>query len=104
MIAKAGKVKQASGSMPTEMAPSDSLFDSLQEHECGERTLRIEFYKSPEDLYFVWPYVRLVQGDKDAMKHFQVRGQFADKAQAREAALVQGRELIANGFDLNSTD
>ena len=84
------------------MPPPDESFDTLEEHEFGPHTIRIEFYKSQEDLYSAWPYVRLRQDGRETMNHFQVRGQFTEKAQAREAALARGRELIANGFDLNN--
>ncbi len=44
--------------MTTEIPPSHELFDSLEEHESGQHIIRIEFYKTVDDLYFVWPYVR----------------------------------------------
>jgi len=87
-----------------EIPPSDDQFDSLEEHDYGEHIIRIEFYKTSEDLFFVWPYVRVIGGDSDKMRHFQVRGHFPDKAQAREAALLRGRTLISSGFDVNSAD
>ncbi|MGH9497784.1 MAG: hypothetical protein ACRD3L_01440 [Terriglobales bacterium] len=87
-----------------EIPPSIELLKSVEEHAHGEFKIQIQFYETPEGKHFVWPYIRLVRGDSDSMKHFMVQGHFSTKDEARAAALSQGRKLADSGFDVHRID
>jgi hypothetical protein len=84
-----------------ETPPSANLFEDVEEHPENEHTIRIEFYKKPDGDYFVWPYIKVVRGSSDTVKHFQLLGYFPTKEAARDAALAQGKALIAAGFKMD---
>jgi hypothetical protein len=92
--------------MPTliEIPPSIDLLKSVEEHAHGPFKIRIEFYETPEGKHFVWPYMRLVHGDSDSMKHFMVQGHFTTKDEARAVAVDRGRKLADAGFDVYKID
>jgi len=87
-----------------ELPPPADLLIKTEEHAEGEDIIRIEFYKAPDCAYFVWPYIRGLQSDGDAVKHFQVMGHFPSMDAARQAAINEGRVLISAGFDVNQIE
>lgn len=92
-----------------EIPPPPESLDSIEEysqgqHPEGELRIRIEFYRDGQGQFFVWPYIRELRGDSDALKHFMVLGHFVSKDEARSVALNRGQQLIAAGFDVHSVD
>jgi hypothetical protein len=87
-----------------EIRPDAELFEETEEYQEQGRSIRIEFYKTPEGRYFVWPYISQGRRSRDTMKHFVVKGHFPDRKTARNATLERGRALIAAGFHIDWTD
>ncbi len=83
-----------------EIPPAAELHESCEEFKHGEHTIIIDFYKTEEGAYFVWPYIRLERGTGSTAKHFQHLGHFRSKEEARGSTLDKGRALIDNGFDV----
>ncbi len=87
-----------------EIPPDEKFFEVAEDHAQGDLSIRINFYKSAQDRYFVWPYIRRDRGNSETFKHFQVLSHFDTKDAAREAALAEGQTLIAAGFDMDAMD
>jgi hypothetical protein len=87
-----------------EIPPSEDLLLGTEDHPEGQHIIRIEFYKTPDGSYFVWPMTMRVRRDCARSKHFQVLGHFPDMGAARQAAINQGRAFISPGFDISQTE
>lgn len=87
-----------------EIPPPEDLLVGTEEHPEGQHRICIEFYKAPDDSYFVWPRVKRLRGDCASSKHFQLLGHFANMDAARQAAVNKGRSLISAGFDTSQID
>jgi hypothetical protein len=85
-----------------EIPPSAEFLVAVEEHSETQHRIRIEFYTTATNDYFVWPYVRQYKQDSDTMKHFPLRKHFPTMAVARQTALDEGRALIAAGFDVDT--
>lgn len=83
-----------------EIPPEPASCVSTEEFPEQGRRILIEYYKNDKGNYFVWPYVVHARGDVVTKKHFMLKGDFADQQHARDAALIEGRTLIASGFDV----
>ncbi|MFZ0212533.1 MAG: hypothetical protein WAL55_07480 [Candidatus Acidiferrales bacterium] len=52
-----------------EIPPPQDLHVVTEEYPEGQRhVIRIEFYKMPDNSYYVWPYVRRLVGDADLVR------------------------------------
>jgi hypothetical protein len=87
-----------------EIPPDPASCVGTEEFPEQGRLIRIEYYKNDKGNYFVWPSVVHAQASAVAIKHFMLKGDFADKQLARDAALVAGRALIDSGFDVEQID
>jgi hypothetical protein len=84
--------------------PPEHLHDSREEYKHGEHTVIIDFYRTEEGAYIVWPYIQLERGTGWTARHFQHLGHFSSKEEARQSTLEKGRALIDNGFDVYQID
>ena len=87
-----------------EIPPPEYLFVGTEEHPEGRHIIHIEFYKMPNDSYYVWPNVKLLCGDCARSRHFQIFEHFTNMDAARQAAVNEGRSLISAGSDATQTD
>ncbi len=83
-----------------EIPPPADLLVETEEHAEGQAIIRIEFYKTSNNNYFVWPHVKRLRGDCARSTHFQVLGHFPSMDAARQATINEGRSLTSTDSEI----